>query len=487
MNVINIMNFIRDIDERVENSKEILFNTTKKELEMVRKYGYKSTFLLQYDALLDEKYLNLFKDCGDNVEFGLWYEIVRPLTESIGVPYDSKFGWIWDWHVKPGYPMSYPCDIRRKLIDEAMRKFKEVFGYYPKVVASWVIDSTTLNHLTDHYDIDMIAICRDQYNTDAYNLIGGYYPAYYPSRNNILTPGKGKTQINVPVFRLLGPCPLNNYDYGKYAQIYNEGCFTLEPVWPCGANPKYVDWAFKTIFKNKQLGWSYAQIGQENCFGTRDFLPALEMQLEKIKDLDNVNILTMSETGRLFKKEYKETPASAIYAINDHESGNVQALNYNSKYYTVGVLRYENKIFIRYLYLFDDNVKEHYYDKECETFFATYENLPIIETLTTEIGVGNLSIDDNASSFEVKHLSKDSVQITWNNGSIILEPSLIRINKDSIQLPKGFHSIKNNRVQYEHDGHTYSIIIEGADIKENKDGILVKAKNNQITISYDYK
>ena len=95
------------------------------------------------------------------------------------------------------------------LIDEAMRKFKEVFDYYPKTVACWMIDTHTINYLTDHYDVSTLAICRDQVNFDAYTLIGGYFnQAYYPSRSNMFTPAQSdECRVNVPMFRLLGPAP----------------------------------------------------------------------------------------------------------------------------------------------------------------------------------------------------------------------------------------------------------------------------------------
>ena len=187
MKIINIMNFVRDIDERVDDSKNILFNTTEAELDLVNEFGFENTFLLQYDAVCDYRYVELFKSkATDKTELGLWYEIVEPLTTACGLEYRSELGWKWDWHVIPGFSMAYSPKEREKLIDEAMGKFRSVFGYYPKTIASWLIDTHTFNYLANNYDIDFIAICRDQTNTDAYTLIGGYFnQAYYPSKNNI--------------------------------------------------------------------------------------------------------------------------------------------------------------------------------------------------------------------------------------------------------------------------------------------------------------
>lgn len=176
MKIANIMNFVRYIDERVENSEKKLFDMTAKELETVNEFGFENTFLLQYDAVIDENYQKLFKEKATNkTELGLWYEIVEPLTTACGIPYNSEKGWKWDWHIIPGFSMAYTPQDREKLADEAMRKFKEVFGYYPKTVASWLIDTHTINYLAENYDISAFAICRDQVSTDAYTLIGGYF------------------------------------------------------------------------------------------------------------------------------------------------------------------------------------------------------------------------------------------------------------------------------------------------------------------------
>ena len=134
MKIVNIMNFVRYIDERHENSIEEQYNTTRDELALVNEFGYENTFLLQYDALCSEDYQRLFREeATDKTEIGLWYEIVRPLTDACGMEYRSERGWSWDWHIVPGFSMAYTPREREILVDEAMRKFREVFGYYPKL------------------------------------------------------------------------------------------------------------------------------------------------------------------------------------------------------------------------------------------------------------------------------------------------------------------------------------------------------------------
>ena len=67
MKAVNLMNFVRRIDERFENSTERLLNFTTEQLRLVNEYNVDNTFLLQYDAVCDEDFVNLFKN-----EVSLW-------------------------------------------------------------------------------------------------------------------------------------------------------------------------------------------------------------------------------------------------------------------------------------------------------------------------------------------------------------------------------------------------------------------------------
>ncbi len=277
MKIINFMNFVRYCEPRINDiqaGKDILFETTKREMELAKEFGIKNTFLLEYDALIDERYINFFKENADeNTELGLWFEIPKQLLDRVGLEWRGREGWTWDWEIIPGFSMAYTREERELIIDEAMNRFKEIYGYYPKSVASWLIDTYTMELLSKKYDVSYIGICRDQVSTDAYTLVGGYFnQAYYPSNKNMFTPAQTKEQqINTPVFRLLGPDPIHNYDNHKYFESCKEKIatlYTLEPAWPIGRDEEVIKWFKKSYFENEDLGFSYAQIGQENSFGT---------------------------------------------------------------------------------------------------------------------------------------------------------------------------------------------------------------------------
>jgi hypothetical protein len=103
-----------------------------------------------------------------------------------------------------GFATGYTPAEREKIIDVYMADFKEVFGYYPRSVASWFIDAQTLKYMYDKYQIVASANCKDQYGTDGYTLWGGYWnQAYYPSKINSYMPAQNAAnQIPVPIFRM---------------------------------------------------------------------------------------------------------------------------------------------------------------------------------------------------------------------------------------------------------------------------------------------
>lgn len=492
MKIASIMNFARQVDQRMEDSENILFNATRAELEMVNEFGLDNTFLLQYDVLCDPRYAELFREKGtERTELGIWYEIVEPLTSACGLPYKSERGWRWDWHIVPGFSMAYTPSEREMLIDEAMRKFKEVYGYYPRTVASWLIDTHTVNYLTEHYDVDAIAICRDQTNTDAYTLHGGYFnQAYYPSKQNMFTPAQSEgEQINVPVFRLLGPCPIHNYDSKKYLthawddRLYREGSigvFTMEPVCSVGAAPENVDWFYKTFYQNEDLGFSWMQIGQENSFGYTEFLPQLRMQIKKLTQQKDVQVMKMCDAGAWFKKTYASTPATSVVALDNWDTGSdAQSVWYDSQSFSANLFRFERSIFIRSWHLFDDRIPEHYLTEKCTTFDAVYENLPLVDALFWNDGENyksGIQIDGDASAFTVERRGKDSLAARWSGGEVVFLPDRIRVSAPVLRFWASRAkclTVAGNAIEYNYKGTPYTLEIVGADVREEPDHISI--------------
>lgn len=500
MKIVNFMNFVRQYDPRFDNSEAQLFETTQKELALAKEFHLENTFLLQYDAILDEKYVHLFKtEADERTELGLWYEIVKPLTDKAGLRWRGKEGWTWDWHIVPGFSMAYTKEERELLIDIAMGEFKEVFGYYPKTVGSWMLDSHTVNYLVEKYQISAAAICRDQLAIDAYTLVGGYFnQAYYPSKNNIITPAQSpEYQINVPVFRLLGPDPIHCYDEKKYIldpEVSGKAsCFTLEPAGKSGSDREIVQWYFKNYFTNEDLGFSYAQLGQENSF-CQGCIPPLRMQLEEMQNYPDVKFMKMCDAGEWFKQQYPEkTPATCVSGLDDWATDNeVQSVYYDCCNYVANIFRCRDKIFLRAMYLFDETVKDYYLETPCDTWDATYENLPVVDTLVwKEKDTGNtgLVLDEQGSAFTIEKIADQVLAVKWDDKSVVFSENEICIrNLDKISYDftgcTAKIQVEKNNIAFNYRGTDYTVSFSGADLKENAFGCTIESTGEEIVISF---
>lgn len=304
--IINIVNFIRKTDYRLENADALLFEAVEKQIELVNKYDFPATFLFQYDALIDPEYQKLMKSKLDpKCEIGAWWEITRPHVEAAGIKWRGEHPWVSTANI--AFTTGYTPQEREKLVDVYMAEFKEIYGYYPKSVASWYIDSHTLAYMYDKYGIVASANCKDQVGTDGYTLWGGYWnQAYYPSRKNAYMPAQSEQgQIPVPVFRMLGSDPMYQYDNGVGSD--RQGVISLEPVYhDSGKNRKWVEYFFQSIVDGPSLAFNYAQAGQENSFTWNGMGEGLKMQfpiIDSLRRTGKIRLETLEASGKWFKEQ----------------------------------------------------------------------------------------------------------------------------------------------------------------------------------------
>lgn len=390
--IINIINFIRDIEPR--DPKLDLMQPVKEQIRLMKQHNLRGTFLLQYDALIDPKYVELMKSLDPaQFEIGVWHEVVKPMTDKCGIEWHGR--WAWDWHVHCGFPLGYTCEQRERLIDVLFNDFKATFGYYPRVFGSWIFDSHTLRYLSDRYGVDAVCNCKEQYGTDGYTLWGGYYgQGYYPSRTNAFMPAQTKAQqLPAPIFRMLGSDQVYQFDMGLSIDdgiAPTQGVMTLEPVYVAndghnghgGGDPKWADWFLKENFSGECLSFGYAQAGQENSFGWKAMGAGLEYQFARFEEMQRAGKLrveTLGETGRWFKSAYAETPASAITAHGAFDDPLRSSVWYSSKFYRTNIYVDHGTLRIRDLHMFDGNQPDPYETTVCTGDTAAYETLPIAD------------------------------------------------------------------------------------------------------------
>jgi len=375
--IVNIYNFVRNSDYRVPNSEEVLYQTTRQQIQLLKEANLPATWALQYDALINPRYQQLFKEqLGSKDEIAAWWEIPQPLAEKAGLKWRGRHE--WDPTANVGFSPGYTPEERRKLVDLYMADFKATFGYYPRTVGSWYIDEVTLAYLAGHYDIVASCNCKDQVGTDGYTLWGGYWnQAYYPSRLNAYMPAQTRAgQIDVPVFRMLGSDPIYQYPNSP-------GMFTLEPVYPkAGGSADWVAWFMNNLIEQPSLAFAYTQAGQENSFGWEAMKTGLTLQvalLAKQAAAGQIQVETLAQAGEWFHRHYSLTPPTAVVALEDWKHQNRKTVWYDSRFYRINFLWENSAFFIRDLHCFDENVVSVTHDTALTTRSLAYGTLPVMD------------------------------------------------------------------------------------------------------------
>ena len=495
--IVNVINFIRAEDPRI--AQDVLYDTFKNQVALCKSYPLPYTFLLQYDAMVRPEYAKLLLENDDpNMEIGVWIELAQEQVERVGLRWDGRPGYKWDWHVHPDMLMGYPIPARKLLIDELMNRFHSIFGYYPRSVGSWLLDSYSIAYMAECYHVEAFCICKEQFGTDGYTLWGGYYnQGYYPCKKNMLSPAQtADEQINVPVFRMLGPDPIYQYDVGMDGQYNHSACqhvMTIEPCWECGQSPTWVDWYLHSTFEEEALGLAYTQTGQENPFTWATFGKSLRMQMEKIYAGHTAGIwevLSLGDTGRWFKSTYATTPATAMTALTDWKKEGRQSVWYNSKRYRANWYAENGHLLLRDLFLFDEQYAERYWDEHVTGTHAVYDTLPLVDGYRwsgngTRCGLHPVSADQgrplSARLCGTERLDEHTLKLLME---IDDQPASCTFYEDhlalrlppSIDLCLAYHATEDtviealdgNRVCYRHNGFSYGLRCNGRILpKEN--------------------
>ncbi len=526
--IINIINFIRGVEPR-DPGLDLLEPVTR-QVELLEKYSLPGTFLIQYDAMINPSFVNLLKRSSSVAnEIGAWFEVVQPLVENAGLEWRGRPGFSWDWHADVGFTVGYTPEEREKLSDVFMEDFRNIFGFYPKSVGSWIIDAHTLAYLEKKYGITASCNCRDQWGTDGYTLWGGYYnQAYYPGRHNVFCPAQTvKNQINVPIFRMLGSDPIYQYDAGLVA----DGSFTasewqpvvtLEPVYPVGGgSEEWIRWFLKENFNGICLAFGYAQAGQENSFGWPAMEKGLLFQFEQISEFaaqGKIKVETLADSADWFRKKYPTTPASVVAALSDWKDDGHRSIWYNSRYYRINLYQEAEKLWIRDLHIFNENYEERYLANKCAMDRLYFDNLPVIDGNRwshgkTRAGLYPVIIGEDDSTAlmevyepEVSEMGDDELKAVWktemgfefevlckedsvafsSRGNVSVKWCLKMLWNPDVEVPVG--DIADNSVKYCFNGFKYTVCFSGAEINERMDegSITIVPCKNEIFLNWEH-
>ncbi|MCU6709941.1 hypothetical protein M6D81_14695 [Paenibacillus sp. J5C_2022] len=428
-NRVNIVNFIRGVEPR---GPVDLIEPVREQIRLVQQNNLAATWLVQYDALIDERFTNLLKEqLNEEQEVGAWFEFSQILVEKIGSTWKGR--WQWDWHAHVGLSIGYSPRERELLADAYMAEFYQVFGTYPKSVGSWQIDAHMLGYMADKYGIVASCNCKDQWGTDGYTLWGGYYnQAYYPSRKNSFIPAQQReNQISVPVFRMLGSDPIYQYDVDMNDEHAEQSVITLEPACRAaggggGGDPEWVRWFFDVNFNEASLSFGYTQVGQENAFGWELMKEGLTDQIQLLAErqsMGELQVETLAQTGIWYRSNYELTPASSVVARKDWKNEGKQSVWFSNRNYRLNVYWDHDQFWLRDIHFYDESYEERYLTEVCAGPTCLYDALPVLD------GARWGEADSKAGIYPICHHSDGSIGQLKGN-----KPILENLNEEELRI-----------------------------------------------------
>lgn len=193
-----IVNPVRG-DEFFDPKPQDFLKGFKIQKQLIDSLNLSTTWLLRFD-ILNSPSISNFKSISKNQELGIFLEITPSLAKAAEISYPEK-GIFWH-DANKIFLSGFRPEERIKLIDVVFEKFKNNFGYYPKSVGAWHVDSYSADYMKRKYGISGVLICADQFGTDGYQVWGGWWGVpFYPSRFNILTPAQtAENKLDVVVY-----------------------------------------------------------------------------------------------------------------------------------------------------------------------------------------------------------------------------------------------------------------------------------------------
>jgi hypothetical protein len=305
------------------------------ETQVLNKYNLNATWLVRYDALKDQSILNTLKSVPQGSEFGVFFEVTPTLTNDSGVKYHASSS----WHSAASVFLSgYTPDDRKKLIDTALAQFKKDFGYFPKSVGAWWVDSYSLDYLQQKYGVVASLEVADQYSTDDYQIWGQYFGSpYLPAKQNVLFPAQSSAdKLPVVMTQWAARDPVNGYGNGV-----QESTYSVQPN-------DYIDYhsldsnffsSLVDVYTKQQFNQiNQLTVGLENSYSWQKYGGEYDKEMAIIsgKAGNQFSVETMSSFASLYLNKFPDVSPTQIIVANDPLGSAKKSLWFMDPYYRLG-------------------------------------------------------------------------------------------------------------------------------------------------------
>lgn len=407
---VSVVNPIRGGDFW-ENKDQKIDTAVLGEAEILKKFNVKTTWLIRYDAILDEGIINKLNTFSSD-EKGLFLEVTPTWTKDAGVEYHKGNSW---HSAGSAFLTGYDLREREKLIDTSFEKFKRIFGIYPKSVGAWWVDSYSLSYMQKKYAILASLIVADQYTTDNYQIWGQYFSTpYYPSKNNALHPAQSlENKLPIVMVQWAPRDPLNSYGNGVEESTYS--LQANDYIDYHNLNTKYFSKLLDLYTKQPLNKFSHIVVGLENSYSWQKYSSEYENQIKTLanrRDLGQVFLVSLEDFANWYKFAFPDFSPEQIIVADDSLGSYKKVVWFMNTYYRAGWFLNQDGSVFRDIRQYIDGEEELCYKVRCDSVnFATSAT-----RVLDEVSFGHKLVVDQGkiSDFNIRK-SEENYVINYKN------------------------------------------------------------------------
>ncbi len=349
----------------------------KDQYKIIKDNNFPATWLLQYDTLKDKELIGEIKSF-NNQEKGVFLEVSEDFSEKARVIYQYDTPWY-----SPGavFLSGYTQSERVRLIDTLFNDFKKEFGFYPKSVGAWWIDSYSLKYLNQKYDIKAALIVADQKTTDNYGVWGQWWGVpYYPSKADVLTPASSlanKQDVVILQWAQRHPVLAVGEGYKSSYSLQANDYTLLE---------KDTDF-FKeliNVYLDCKNPVGQITVGIETGMESINFIGEYQKQLDYLKTREDIKAVTMEEFAKVFSGIHQDYPKSASITYED-STWNMNTQTRTNDKFKETIIYDQNKAFSDYFLPDKSKFLNRNLTNEPTKHYSEWNNLLLVGVLLSSL------------------------------------------------------------------------------------------------------
>lgn len=391
----------------------------------VQKRNLAATWLLNYDVISDPGVASIAKTMDQAQELGIFFEVTPKFASESAVLYNKTDSW---HRAKSVFLSGYTQEDRRKLIDAAFKKFKEIFGFYPTSVGAWWIDSYSLDYMQHKYNVTGNLTVADQFATDGYELWGQYWSTpFYPSNIHAGIPAQTvSSKLDIVTLQWAARDPLNGYGRGGASLFSTQDYMKID----------YFQQLLDLYAKSHDNKFGQITVGLEGDFPPDSYGGFFANQLNVVKAQKQqgfISVVTMKDFSSWYRNNFPRLSPVQVIETDDFLGKKIKTIWYQSPHLRINIIYDYNtkETKVRDFRTYHDNFQEPYY---------TSPNRDLILSINLPSQIDSANNPDEEWVVSTKELEKvdakdEVLTLNYKNGT------QIKVKKDEVEITGEFKNV----------------------------------------------